>query len=364
MKIKEDSRTPQNKEVHPDKCSIGDLYKPWYFYQNSVMGSPTDIDQVGLVYDIKRMNLEPSDIPATSYLKIPNKRDIIEYTSKDLIQSISAKGQTVPIVCTKHYTRDAPINVAFLEDPELAKIHCFEGHHRVVSCKALEQKVIADVYHLYHMNTPTDYSKHFNSSYDDTFWSSFQTSEHRKPWFKENEFVEFDKTHKYTQLNSCFDFIKTLNLKLTNGIDVGSAEGAYTFFANSALGIPMSGIDMEPGRIIRGLLMKNKHDKSDIDFKINAWEDADVLYDKYDFAMMLSILHHIDNPATFLKRVSENKQAMIIEARISNNVRSLNSGTMKAINTREYYENMFRDCNLNYKQTSSLGDRAFYVCWR
>tara|TARA_R110000824_G_scaffold205858_1_gene390796 strand:+ start:3341 stop:4435 length:1095 start_codon:yes stop_codon:yes gene_type:complete len=363
--IVEDNR--KIRRVDPSDCKIGDLYKPWYFFSNAAVGCPTDINQVCLIYKIKKKSLTPEKIVSTSFLKVPSREDRGEYLVEALTNSIKEVGQKEDIVCTSHYTLDSPVSIEFLEDPKLKQLRCFEGHHRKVSCESLGIPVNAVVYYLYHMATPINWSNHYSSIYDDSFWAPFQTSETKKPWFTKSSLLDGREVQKYKFLKSCFDFIKSLNIECNTGVDIGCAEGAHTTLASRELSCKMLGIDSEAGRIIRGLLVKAEHNISRVNFMVSDWEDMS--YDAFDFGMALSILHHmsIGEDKEFLHKLCVNKKAVIVEVRVRPSFTLINQGSMKGINTKDYYEKMFEDIGINYKLISSCnfdGLRLFYVLFK
>lgn len=361
-KFIQDDRNIQRIDPSPDM--VGEIYQPWYFFKTQQISSPKNIEQACLIYKMERLSLDPNETPATSFLKIPSKEHKKEYLNPQLVESIKREGQQSAIICTKHYTSDAPVNVGFLEDPKLEKIHVFEGHHRVIATSELKIPVIADVYYFYHMDLPINYNKYFNSSYDNSFWSPFQQPQHRSPWFSEENFLNLSTTYKSNHLDSCFKEILSKNLNLNNGIDIGCAEGAYSVHASEKLNIPILGIDSEPGRIIRGQLMRHKH-QFNTKFMVSDWLKFKN-YDSYDFAMLLSILHHVNagEEESFLENVLNNKKAAIIEVRISEQDRIIKSGSIKQIRTRSFYEALFSKLGFTYNFSSIKDDRAFYCIYK
>lgn len=360
--IEDDRRV---RRVDPNHCKIGDLYRPWYFIDDPSTGSKGGTNQVCLIYGKYNKTCHTGDIHATSFITDVRGEERAEYNRDSLRESIAKNGQIAPIIVTEHYTAnaDSPID-PLMNDPELKELHCFEGHHRLVCCEELGRAVDAEVYQLYHMDLPIDYSRHYHSNYDSSFWSKYQTEGSKGVWFPEGVFDGTEGTHKDPYLQRCFAFIKTLNVELEHGIDIGCAEGAYTFWAASRLANKMTGVDLEPGRIIRGLLMRAKHKREDVEFFSSPWDEVD--YSPYDFAMGLSILHHMDDPLLFLHKVSENKKVMILEVRMADQYQQINVGTVQGINTRAYYENIFRELGMKSQLVSGplAPDRYFYVLWR
>ena len=360
--IEDDRRV---RRVDPNHCSIGDLYRPWFLIDDPGTGSKGGTNHTCLIYHKYTADLDPRSIHATSFITDVRGEAFKEYNRDSLRESIAQDGQLNPIIVTSHYTQDAhsPID-PLLNDPELNELHCFEGHHRMVCCEQLGIPVKAEVYCLYHMDMPVNHSKHYHSNYDSTFWSSLQTEDSKGVWFPEPSFETLDGVHKQVHLERCLEFIKGLNLNLEHGIDIGCAEGAYTFWAAKNIAARMTGTDMEQGRIIRALLMRDKHQRKDVDFFAASWDDVD--YSQYDFAMGLSILHHMDDPTNFLHNVSVNKKAMILEVRMAGQYRAINRGTVLGINTREYYEGLFRELGMKSQLVSGplSPDRFFYVLWR
>ena len=363
MNIKEDNR--RNQRIDPNHCGIGDLYRPWFFFDDPDTGSTSGTNHVCLIYNKYNAELDTADIHATSFLTDVRGESRDEYNRDTLRESIKENGQLVPIVVTDHYTvnTNKPID-PLLNDPELNDLHCFEGHHRLVCCEELERKVKAEVYCLYHMDLPIDYSKHYNSNYSSSFWSDAQTEDSKGVWFSEAAFDSLANDHKKEHLDLCLRFVRSLNLNLEHGIDIGCAEGAYSFWAAGKLANKMTGVDLELGRIVRGLIMRAKHKRIDVDFFSSPWGEVD--YSPYDFAMGLSILHHMEDPAIFLHKVAKNKKAMILEVRMKDQYQAINRGTVLGINTREYYEAIFKELGMKAKLISGplSPDRFFYVLWK
>ncbi len=183
-RIKEDNRTlPKDQrnlladrfgQLYPSHCKIGDLYKPWYFYADKEgcprTGCHRDIDQVCLIFKIEKIELDPSEIVSTSFSLSPRTKHRSSYCvgcnsppipNEGFTNDIEVNGQKTEIICTKHHIRNSPIRIDLLEDPELKQIRCFDGHHRMLSCEHLEIPIKAIVYHLYHMDTPVDWLKHY-----------------------------------------------------------------------------------------------------------------------------------------------------------------------------------------------------------
>jgi hypothetical protein len=364
MKMIEDDR--RVRRVDPNHCKVGDLYRPWFLIDDPSTGSKGGTNHACLIYKRSLETLDTRDVHATSFITDVRGDERAEYNRDSLRQSIEADGQLARIICTRHYTADAdsPID-PLLNDPKLEGIHCFEGHHRLVCCEELGRPVEAEVYDLYHMDLPVDYRRHYHSNYGPTFWSHHQTEQSKGVWFHESTFDNIRTAHKAAHLDRCFAFIQTLNVDLKRGIDIGCAEGAHTFWAADILADHMTGMDLEPGRVIRGLLMRAKHERTDVDFFSSPWDDVD--YSSYDFAMGLSILHHVDDPQRFLHKVSVNKKVMIFEVRLAvDEYRPVNRGTIIGMNTRSYYENLFRELGMKSKLVSGPldADRYFYVLWR
>jgi len=369
LTIRKDDRANGSRQ-DPNDCQIGDLYRPWYFYKYGPTGCPADVDQLCLVYGVEHVSLIPEEVPCTSFLKKPKTIDISEYLgigthppgTQSLAESISERGQEVPIVCTQHYTGDSPVNILFSEgNPDLSQIRCFEGHHRLVSCRKLGIEVTADVYKLFHLDRPVNWKKHYYSIYDDSFWSDYQTEGSKQAWFSKEALSDAKTTAKYTHLSACFDFIKSEGITVTRGIDVGCAEGAYTFFAHRTLDCEMQGIDSEPGRIVRGLLVRAEKGNKAVNFKSGSWLDEN--YANFDFGMALSILHHMapGEDKLFLENLLQNKKALIVEVRHRPAYAAGGIGSIKGINTQEYYEALFQSFNVSYTHVATLSDRLFYV---
>ena len=365
MKTIVDNRNVARKDVW--LCSIGDLYKPWYYVKWANGGVKEPTKSICLVYDITEEEMIPTkDILTTSFQLDPRGEHLSHYYSKNLERDLAAVGQKEAIVCLKHYNKDSGAKITFRDGAQIDSLRCYEGHHRLVTLEKMNKDVRAITYKLYDIDEPMDISKHYNSIYDDSFWSTFQTKDNRKPWFPLQSFEKPQVTPKYQVLIKCFDFIKSLNKTFKKGIDIGCSEGAYTQLASKILDIPMTGIDSEPGRIIRGLLSQIGKTHS-IKYQVLNWtsDKAYETYNENDFLMALSITHHIENLEEFLQKALRTKQVAIIEARLRNQYTKINKGSIIGIHSREFFMDILQKIGMQYKHIQTIhGDRNFFVLWR
>ncbi len=362
--LKIDDRDTQR--IDPNECHVGDLYKPWYLIKNSHTGCPQDINEVCLVFNEKDLEVPTQNILGLSYLVRPRGSDKSKLLTPSLLESIKNYGQLSPIVCVQHYNQ-SPIN-ELLEDPELKHIRCFEGHHRLIVCEELGLNIKARLYSLYNIKEPIDLLKEYDRDLTGDVWISNSNPEQQRPWFSKEVFSNLEKTTKYKHLMECFSFIKQLPIICQGGIDLGCAEGAYTLLTSKTLDLKMIGLDKEPGRIIRALLMRLQYEYYDkVDFKVGDWttenELESSLVDK-DFALCLSILHHMIDPQSFILLLKKRIKVALIEVRVRPTyTKETNHPTIIAYYAQEQYENMFKQFG-NFKLITKEDDRYYYVLWQ
>ena len=123
-----------------------------------------------------------------------------------------------------------------------------------------------------------------------------------QPWFKLSDFKNLELTPKYNILMECIKFAKSLDIKIDNGLDIGCAEGAYTYLFSNKFGVSnMTGLDSEPARIIRGYLAKYFFNLKNINFRTDLIENFK--YDNYDFISCLSVTHHLKDPMKTMEKI-------------------------------------------------------------
>jgi hypothetical protein len=348
MWLKEDNRNNLGVRIDPNHCEIGDLYKPWYFYENPVTGCPKDIEQICLIYRKQNKLLSPKNILGTSFLKAPMYSHRQEYLNQNLVKAIREQGQQVPIVCTKHFIKDSPPDIDFLEkDSDFDKIRCFEGHHRLVACDEMNIAIRAEVYSMYHMDSPIDWNKHYNSNFEDSldFWVASE-KDSRTPAYPIQFFNESSEIKKCLQ--ECCDFIKKLGLKIESAIDIDCAEGALTSIIADEIKCNLLGVDQEPGRIIRAQLMRHKQKQQNVKYRVFNYDK--VHYDDYDFVIFLNSLSLI-NTEESLNIISEMcKDSKVVLLRITKDHKT--------------YENLFNELNMTVNKVVESQQQTFYVLWK
>lgn len=371
--IHTDNRTKSSRiDIH--HYNIGDLHKPWYFYGDKRMKEMPNFstNNVSLIYDIKDQVFDLSNIKIgfTSFRYTPKSKGM-----ESLIDIFSKEEQKELIVCEKHFSKNAnnlkfKKNI-FIKNSELDDLRVFEGHHRVVALTKLNRKVKARVYYSYNleqknMNIP----KHYNSPYTPELWNIYKdifNKDVAQPWFKLEQFNDLKSTPKYNILMKCINFVSSLNIKLKNGLDIGCAEGAYTYLFSKELKVSnMTGIDSEPARIVRGYLAKYYYNLQNINFKTNLINDFN--YENYDFISCLSVTHHLDDPMTLMKKICKNKKIIILENRVSDNTfvqkkQKENVCSLKDFIDEEFTDKLSKEIGMDYKFIDKDGDRNFYVLY-
>lgn len=366
--IDDRNRTPRCDFTNND-IRVGDIYKPWYYIRCDETGSRVDVPNSCLVYRVDDKVLETGSIHVSSFIEKCRTEAHDRYFRQDLADSIQRVGQLEPIICVKHYTANAPVQLNFLDGSRVEDLRCFEGHHRLVTMERLGIPIKAKIYQLYDIQDGSNLKDHFYSKFDSTFWSSFQTEETKAPSFTFESFAAPQTSQKYHSLSKCFAFIRELKIPLTCGIDIGCAEGLYSVMAADAFGIRMRGIDMEAGRVLRALIARLHYKFKNVDYLNTKWLSGDIVsqYKEYDFCMALSILHHVEDFRNFVKLISENKKAMIIEARLKQAQQEINSGSMIAFQSYDEFMDMADNSGFKYQlidKGGPEGDRHFFVFWR
>ncbi len=353
-------------------CSVGDLYKSWYFHKdlgNGQTNTPQDQNRISLVYDIKLEELDIKDLSHTCFTHKYATTDRGLFVSKGLQESLKQVGQQKYINAVKHYTKDAPTDMRFIDGSPLDQIRIFSGHHRCINLEEIgETKVKARVYYLYDMPEPLNIDHHYNSIYDNTFWSPYQDDASKQPWFTLAQWENPTKSHKFAPLSSCFDFIANeTKCDFTSGIDVGCGEGLYSYLTNLKFNIKVHGIDSEAGQVMRGLLAKIKYNlHGKVAFRVFDWDKYD--YSKTDFGMLLSVLHHMPNPEDFLNTFLVNKKVAILEIRMGNGQQKICGSIKGFMSYNDNISMLDRVCErfqLKCKQIGVLdGDRHFLILYK
>nr|QBK88382.1 MAG: methyltransferase [Mimivirus LCMiAC01] len=364
--IHTDNRTKESR-IDTHYYKIGDLYRPWYYYGSSENKEfpDTSTNNIGLIYDIKDMVLAPEDIKFTSFLNDSNDKQFQKYT-----HLFKTEEQTELIICEKHYSKNA--NTLEFKECSLDDLRVFEGHHRLMLLKKAGKKIYSRVYFVYNMKLPVDIKYHYDSVYDIELWNIYQKIFSKnnncfEPWFKLEMFKNLNRTPKYGMLQKCISFINTLNIKCKNGVDIGCAEGCYTYMFAKNLGINMIGIDSEPARIVRGHLAKYYYNLENVDFKASLIDDF--TYDKYDFVSCLSVTHHLDDPFDTMLKILKNKKIVVLENRIKHGTKAQKDNIKNVCSIRNFIDenftkNICSELGYNYKLIGNFGDRYFYVIYK
>lgn len=296
-----------------DACYPGLIFKPWYI---------TDANHLCVCYDIQYAAMDTRDIACTTFKNnvrnpgfcMPSYHPDHPYM-QDLVQQIRDNGQQTPIDVFVHHLDDWGVCEVhgMIEDPKLQMPHCIEGHHRLMACEQLRTHVRAKIHHLYDFDASCIPS-HYVGVHSDSFWR-FNGPGTRHPWFTWDRVQNPASAPKYHDLMTCLQYIRDhpyiYELCRQGGEDIGCAEGVYTRVAAETLGCMMLGIDHEPGRIIRACLASHDlHAKRDC---YHVW-DTSLLDEKIaPFAMILSVMHHMTDPATWLGNIAKHKQVLLIE---------------------------------------------------
>jgi len=341
------------------ECKVGDVYRPWYFYKTKLIGVPRDIPYSSIVYWIGEGSMLTNYVACTSFQYDYRGKGKARFLDMKLVQDIKENGQKVPADCITHCS-DLSVP-GLIEDPQLELTHVFEGHHRLMACEHLGIDIRAKDFRVYDMPHSWSWEERYNSIYTDTFWSGWTTADQRKPWFS---FESFSKPLDIVDrpVAKCLNRVRSMNLLLSRGVDLGCAEGLYTMNAASYLGIPMHGIDMEPGRILRALMVRHMRNGWDTTFRAGTWGRGD--YSGYDFAIVFSILHHCEDQEKSFGEWTKGKKAMAVEVRVADEWKDVNTGSIKRIGPQGFYEGLFTAEGFTWELMHSEGDRRWYVLWK
>ena len=362
-----DNRTMKGRiDIHSKK--IGDLWRPWYFFgdtTNDEMRNDT-INDICLIYDIKDtiIDLSTNKVNFTSYYYDRTTKDM-DY----LVDILNREEQKELIICEKQFTNNAT-NISFKECNS-NDLRVFEGHHRVTALEILGRRAYARIYYSYNMTMPINIEHHYNSPYTSDLWNVYKNvfdPETMSPWFKFDQFKHTNSLPKYNILMKCVEFALSQNISLDKGLDIGCAEGAYTYLFQDKLRVKhMTGLDSEPARIIRGYLAKYYYNLQNIDFITGMLEDFS--YDDYDFISCLSVTHHLDNPLDVMEKICKNKKVVFLENRIvhSDNSHQTNVDSVCSIKQfidKDFTSKLAQRVNMEYKLIGNEGDRYFYVMFQ
>lgn len=353
-------KNPSQKELQ-----IGDLYKPWYYTDNTKWASKA-IRNVCLLYDVRDEVLDTKQIGVTAFTADCRGKHLYKYYDKQLEDSLRRNGQHSLITCVKHYSVDMPNRVRFLDRSVVDDLRCFEGHHRLITLEKMGLSVRSRNYFLYDLDL-NRLDKHYTSTFSDDFWTKFNPPDKRvAKWFTLGHFKDPSKSNKYVHLKKCFEFIRGLGIRLSSGVDVGCAEGVYSVLANQYLGIPITGVELEVGRVLRGLIARLVINNRSVRFIPCAWDSRRALDEisKHDFCMLLSILHHMDNFDDYLDKVLGGKKIALIEARLRPQRHKIGLASMKSIQSVHEFDNYIERSGFNKRLVSKREDRHFYVLWR
>ena len=362
-----DNRTIKGRiDIHSKK--IGDLWRPWYFFGDTTSDEMRNdtINDICLIYDIKDtiIDLSTNKVNFTSYYYDRKAKDM-DY----LVDILSREEQKELIICEKQFTNNAT-NLSFKECNS-NDLRVFEGHHRVTALEILGRRAYARIYYSYNMTMPINIEHHYNSPYTSDLWNVYKNvfdPETMSPWFKLNQFNHINSLPKYNILMKCVEFALSQNISLDKGLDIGCAEGAYTYLFQDKLRVKhMTGLDSEPARIIRGYLAKYYYNLQNIDFITGMLEDFS--YDDYDFISCLSVTHHLDNPLDVMEKICKNKKVVFLENRIVHSDNSHQSNVNDVCSIRQFIDKDFTAklasrVNMEYKFIGNDGDRYFYVMFQ
>lgn len=347
----------RGKVVGVDSCNDGDLFLPWYFQKGGGDGSG-DVDASTIVIGAELLNLNPRDVyPTSCVVDVRNSRG---YSPSDLMRSIKVNGQLENAVCVQHHTCGHPVKTRLLEDPELRETHVVEGHHRWQCCYKQRILLRSHLYHLYTMEREPKLASHYRNVYDDSMWTDAAKGADRMPWFALDSLKDGAKAHKTRILQKCLSVLWDKFGKFGFCVDVGCAEGAYTAvlseFCETAYGV-----DHELGRIVRAQIGRLYHGTQDkVSFGLCKWKD---LVNPGDVSLLLSVLHHTEDPVAFLKKCGGSRGA-VVQVRVRHELTPINKGTMFSIHRIGDYEKMFGQAGYKFKHVETQKDEAFYVLWR
>ena len=364
-----DNRNIERRDFTSHNIGVGDLYKPWYYIKCNETGTQKDINNICLVYKIENTTKATQEVSTTSFIEDCRGTSRHKYFDNALKKSLLNVGQLDPVICVQQYSKNSPADITFIDKSTVDNLRIFEGHHRLITIETMGKPIKVKTYYLYDIKEPIDLEYHYYSIYDDSFWSDYQTSENKKPSFTLDHFRKPSTTMKYAYLMKCIDYLRNLGIDLVQGIDVGCAEGVYTLLASQELNIPMLGIDCETGRILRALLSRVFFQLNSVKYETMGWlsEKAMNTYKDYDFCLALSILHHVEDFESFLKALSENKKAMIIEARLKEYRQPINHASMIAFQSYDEFIRVAKRLEFDFKLIATGGpenDRYFFVFWK
>lgn len=340
-------------------CRIGDIYVPWYYHKDDGRAGnhvPHDVHNVSLLFRITEEYISSEDVDELHQSYFTDVNNYSEIWRESL-----EHGQQCVVDCVKHYG-DYPRRLEFFDGSTVDQVHIYEGHHRVATLKEIGYGVNIRTYHLYDMHEPMDIEMHYNMPFNNSFWDTQINRPPHFPWAHRNNPEQLDK---FKMLMKCFEFINSLKIWLQRGIDIGCAEGAYTMLAMSNLMIPMRGIDSEPGRILRALMARMKFYKmvaGSSTFEVHNWNNP-YDYHQFDFAMGLSITHHMTNPVKFFRHLAHIKCGLF-EIRHSTDYHEIGIGSVKRFQPKDEALAMFARYGFKHELIGNLGDRHFYVIWR
>jgi len=362
-----DNRSTKGRiDIHSKK--IGDLWRPWYFFADTTSHEMRNdnINDICIIYNIKDtiIDLSTNKVNFTSYYYDRTTKNM-DY----LVDILDQEEQKELIICEKQFTKNAT-NIDFKEC-KLDDLRVFEGHHRVTALEILGRHAYARIYYSYNMTLPINIQDHYNSPYTSDLWNIYKNvfdPETMSPWFKFEQFKDITTLPKFNILMKCVEFALSRNISLDKGLDIGCAEGAYTYLFQDKLRVKhMTGLDSEPARIIRGYLAKYFYNLQNVDFITGMLEDFS--YDDYDFISCLSVTHHLDNPLDIMEKICKNKKIVILENRIVHNDNSHQSNINDVCSIRQFIDKDFtaklaNRVNMEYKLIGNDGDRYFYVMFQ
>jgi len=121
--------------------------------------------------------------------------------------------------------------------------------------------------------------------------------------------------------------IQTLNLNGKNVVDVGCAEGMFSFYM-AAEGAQVTGIEVNENRLKKAEFIKNELKINNVNFKLFDAETPtswDVLTERYDVGFCFSVLHRVSDPFNLIAQLSSKCDTLVFEWKapegfLSNNI--------------------------------------------
>ena len=109
--------------------------------------------------------------------------------------------------------------------------------------------------------------------------------------------------------------IQSLNLRGLNVLDVGCAEGMFSFYM-AASGAHVTGIEVNDKRVKKAEFIKNQLKIDNIEFVLFDAESPsswDSIADKYDVGFCFSVLHRVSDPFNLIAQLSSKCETLVFE---------------------------------------------------